>query len=120
MEDEGNDAGAFWRRFKALSGKDLPVILKTNIKQSTISTWRRRKDFPRADEAVKIAETLHTSVEFLVTGQDKVYAPCSPAALEIAIAADKLDEEGKRIALTVLKGLESQHPLGNLQSTLEA
>jgi hypothetical protein len=40
--------------------------------------------------------------------------------MEIAIAADKLDEDGKRIALTVLKGLESQHPLGNLQSTMEA
>jgi transcriptional regulator with XRE-family HTH domain len=90
MEDEGGDAGAFWQRFKNLSEKDLPVILKTNIKQSTISTWRRRKEFPRADEAVKIAETLHTSVEYLVTGRDKAYAPCSPAALEIAIAADRL------------------------------
>jgi transcriptional regulator with XRE-family HTH domain len=120
MEDGDKGAGAFWRRFRDLSEKDLPVILKTNIKQSTISTWRRRKEFPRADEAVRIAETLHTSVEYLVTGRDKTYAPCSPAALEIAIAADKLDDEGKRIALTVLKGLESQYPLGNSQSTMEA
>lgn len=114
------DAGMFWKRFKDLSGKDLPVILKTSIKQSTISMWRSRKNFPRADEAVRIADALGTSVEFLVTGRDKEYAPCTPAALEIAIAADKLDDEGKRIALTVLKGLESQHPLGNLQSSLEA
>jgi transcriptional regulator with XRE-family HTH domain len=120
MGDEGGDAGAFWQRFKDLSGKDLPVILKTNIKQSTISTWRRRKEFPRADEAVKIAETLHTSVEYLVTGRDKAYAPCSPAALKIAVAADKLDDEGKRIALAVIKGLESQYPLENSRSAVRA
>jgi transcriptional regulator with XRE-family HTH domain len=119
-ENMDYDAGMFWQRFKDFSGKDLPVILKTSIKQSTISMWRHRKNFPRADEAVRIAEALGISVEFLVTGRDKAYAPCSPAALEIAIAADKLDEEGKRLALTVLKGLESQHPLGDSKSTMEA
>jgi transcriptional regulator with XRE-family HTH domain len=110
------DAGMFWRRFRQLSEKDLPVIIKTKIKQSTISTWRHRKNFPRADEAVKIAESLHTSVEYLVTGRDETHAPCSPEALEIALAADKLNNEGKRIALTVIKGLGSQYPLDNSRS----
>jgi transcriptional regulator with XRE-family HTH domain len=114
------DAGMFWRRFKELSEKDLPVILKTSIKQSTISMWRQRKNFPRADEAVKIAETLHTSVEYLVTGRDLSFSPCSAAALEIAVAADKLDEEGKRIALSVVKGLETQYPLENSSSSQTA
>jgi transcriptional regulator with XRE-family HTH domain len=117
---EKNDAGMFWRRFKQLAEKDLPVILRTNIKQSTVSTWRRRKSFPRADEAVKIAESLHTSVEYLVTGQDKKYAPCTADSLEIAVAADGLDEEGKRIALTVVKSLKSVHPLENSKSTMKA
>jgi transcriptional regulator with XRE-family HTH domain len=110
------NAAGFWRRFKELAGKDLPVILKTNIKQSTISTWRQRKSFPRADEAVKIAESLHTSVEYLVTGRDKTCAPCTVEALEIAVAADKLDNMGKNIALTVIKGLESQYPLDDSES----
>jgi hypothetical protein len=105
------DAGMFWRRFRELAKKDLPVIIKTKIKQSTISTWRHRKSFPRADESVKIARSLHTSVEYLVTGQDKTYTPCSPEALEIAAAADRLNNEGKRIALIVIKGLASQYPL---------
>jgi transcriptional regulator with XRE-family HTH domain len=119
-ENMDYDAGVFWQRFKELSGKDLPVVLKTSIKQSTISMWRHRKNFPRADEAVKIAETLHTTVEFLVTGRDMVSSPCTAEALEIAVAADKLDTEGKRIVLTVIKGLESQHPLEGSQSTMEA
>jgi transcriptional regulator with XRE-family HTH domain len=111
------DAGMFWQRFRDLSGKDLPVILKTSIKQSTISMWRHRKNFPRADEAVKIAEALGTSVEFLVTGKDKDIAPCSPASLELALIAERLDEEGKRIALTMMRGLETQRPLGDSGST---
>jgi transcriptional regulator with XRE-family HTH domain len=110
------DAGMFWQRFKELAGKDLPVVLKTSINQSTISMWRHRRNFPRADEAVKIADALHTTVEFLVTGRDKVFAPCSAAALEVAVATDKLSEEGIRIALSVIKGLETQYPLGGSQS----
>jgi hypothetical protein len=82
--------------------------------------WRHRNNFPRADEAVKIAGVLGTSVEFLVTGKDKDIAPCSPSALEIALVVDRLDDEGKRIALTVIKGLETQRPLGNSQSTMGA
>jgi hypothetical protein len=55
------DAGMFWRRFKELSEKDLPVILKTSIKQSTISMWRQRKKFPRADEALAM-KTINLSL----------------------------------------------------------
>jgi hypothetical protein len=32
--------------------------------------WRRRNTYPRADEAVKIANYLGVSVEYLVTGND--------------------------------------------------
>jgi transcriptional regulator with XRE-family HTH domain len=119
-EDMDYDAGVFWERFKAISGKDLPVSLKTSIKQSTISMWRHRKNFPRADEAVKIADALNTTVEFLVTGRDMAYPPCTVEAMEIAIAADRLDAEGKRIAMTVIKGLETQRPLEGSISTVEA
>jgi len=66
-----NDAGQFWLRYKKLVSKDLPVTLKTGIKQSTLSTWKKRKLFPRADLACLIAHSLGTSVEYLVTGQDE-------------------------------------------------
>jgi transcriptional regulator with XRE-family HTH domain len=113
---EEYDADMFWKRFKGLSKKDLPVILKSDIKQATISTWRRRKRFPRADEAVKIADILDTTVEYLVTGREKSYSTCTTEALEIAVAADRLNSEGKQIILKIIKGLESQYPLGSLRS----
>jgi transcriptional regulator with XRE-family HTH domain len=104
------DPAQFWSRFQILADKDLPVILKTGIKQSTLSTWRSEKTYPRADDAVRIAAALQTTVEFLVTGSDKTNLPCTPAAIEIALTADKLSDEGKKIALAVLKGLISQYP----------
>jgi transcriptional regulator with XRE-family HTH domain len=104
------DPEQFWSRFRTLAEKDLPVILQTDIKQSTLSTWRTDKTYPRADDAVKIADALQTTVEFLVTGSDKASLPCTPAAIEIALTADKLTDEGKQIALVVLKGLVSQFP----------
>jgi hypothetical protein len=109
MEDY--KAEMFWKRYKTLTGRDLPVIQQTHIKQSTLSTWRIAEIFPRADQAVKIAASLQTSVEYLVTGQESDHSTCSPAALELAVQADKLNGEGKKIALSVLKGLETQYPV---------
>jgi transcriptional regulator with XRE-family HTH domain len=106
----------FWARYKDLTEKDLPVILKTNIGQSTISTWKTKGVFPRADKAVKIADTLGTSVEYLVTGRDKAYPDRSSEAQEIGVVVDRLSAEGKRIVLSVVKGLETQYPLERLES----
>jgi transcriptional regulator with XRE-family HTH domain len=104
------DPAHFWTRFQALSEKDLPIIISAGIKQSTLSSWRTQKIYPRADDAVKIAETLQTTVEYLVTGSDKTLSPLDPAAVEIAVAANKLPDEAKHIALTVVQALLSHYP----------
>jgi transcriptional regulator with XRE-family HTH domain len=103
------DPEKFWTRFQTFSDKDLPVIIKTGIKQSTLSVWRTRKIYPRADDAVRIAETLGTSVEYLVTGSDKALSPLDPVALEIAFTANKLPQESQNIALTIVKALLNLH-----------
>ena len=93
----------FWRRYKTLTDKDLPVILKTEIPYSTLSTWRKKFIFPRANDAYKIANSLNTTVEYMVTGSDTINAFCSSAALEIAIIADQLSEEDLIILKTVVE-----------------
>jgi transcriptional regulator with XRE-family HTH domain len=103
------DPAEFWTRYQALSGKDLPVTIKTGIKQSTLSTWRTQKIYPRADDAVKIAETLQTTVEYLVTGSDKSLSSLDSATAEISQTAAILNDEGKHIALAVIKGLVAQY-----------
>jgi len=48
--------------------KEIADTLNTN--ESTVSTWRKNRTVPRADDMVKIAKLLETSVEYLVTGEE--------------------------------------------------
>jgi hypothetical protein len=61
------------------------------------------------DQGVMVAVVLGTSAEYLVTG--KAPAGLSREGLKIAIAADRLDETGKREALNLVQSLEKLHPL---------
>jgi len=97
----------FWRRYKTLTDKDLPVILKTEIPYSTLSTWRKKYIFPRADDAYKIANSLNTTVEYMVTSTDTNNEVCSSEALEIAITTDKLDAEDIYILKTLIEKLKN-------------
>ena len=67
------DATQFWHRYKELADKDLPIILRTGISQPTLSSWKSRGIFPRADQAYLIAEAIGTTVEYLVTGKGEAY-----------------------------------------------
>lgn len=62
----------FWERLEAaldenrISEAELSRLL--NINQSTVTGWKTRDAIPRADIAVKAAEILNTSVEYLIKG----------------------------------------------------
>jgi len=88
-----NNAKQFWQRYGNLAGKDLPVIIKTGIPSSTLSTWKMKNIFPRADDAFKIAGAIGSTVEYLVSGEQAAIGVCSDAALNIAKTADQLSRE---------------------------
>jgi hypothetical protein len=100
-------ADQFWSRYKRLTKKDMPVLLKTGILQPTLSSWRTKKIFPRTNEAAAIAAALNTSVEFLVNGKDN---DCSPAAMYIARIADTVSDEGLKILAAVAESLSLKYP----------
>lgn len=55
------------------------------LRRTTISDWKRNGSYPSADVAVRIAERLNTSVEYLVTGTEK-----NTAAVELKALKEKL------------------------------
>lgn len=63
----------FWLRVKdKLDFQDSTQRdLAQNINESynTLQSWINRDRLPNAEQAVKIADALNTSVEFLVTGK---------------------------------------------------
>ena len=44
---------------------------ETGISQSTISTWKSKKNLISGELAKKIAEYFHVSVDYLMTGKEK-------------------------------------------------
>jgi hypothetical protein len=110
-------------------GEEVRDLLKNNGYKWARSegAWQRQRTLNGIGNARRIVREIKiimegkkTTVEFLVTGRDMAYSPCTAEALEIAVAAEKLDAEGKRIAMTVIKGLETQLPLEGSKSIVGA
>jgi hypothetical protein len=65
----------FFDRVKDLVKQRTTLTLRAFIESmglnyETYYSGKRRVTLPRADEALKIAAALHTTVEFLVTGEE--------------------------------------------------
>ena len=64
----------FWLRVKdRIDYEDITqkeLAEKINESYNTLQSWINRNRLPNAEQAVKIADALHTSVEFLVKGKN--------------------------------------------------
>jgi transcriptional regulator with XRE-family HTH domain len=81
---------------RGVSQKELSEA--TGIKQQTISDWKSKGTFPRADKLDRICGFLKVSVQWLLTGEDgapPVEKSVSDEALRLAEAFDELDGRGK-------------------------
>ncbi|MCL2271666.1 MAG: helix-turn-helix domain containing protein [Treponema sp.] len=89
------------------------LSLKTGIKKHTLDNYLNTHNaLPNAETAVKIAQALGVSVEYLVTGNEG--KPCkkkTPLPLEIrqiVEAAEKLSPENQRLVIKIIKVLKEQ------------
>jgi transcriptional regulator with XRE-family HTH domain len=95
----------FWDRVESLIKQEKTsyayIAKKLGKPESTVSGWHRKgakHRIPEADFAVKIAQALGTSVEYLVTGKNPEGLP--PEALSMArkiAALDHFDQEEIRV-----------------------
>jgi transcriptional regulator with XRE-family HTH domain len=67
MDDVWNRIDRLMLEYKFFYRKIAEAL---EINESTVSTWRKNRTIPRADDLVKIAKLLETSAEYLVTGQE--------------------------------------------------
>jgi len=98
--------------FVARSNMTLDELsVKSGVSTKTIQNWTRNASptMPRIDQGVKVAQALGVSVEYLVSGKDP--GGLSEKGLKIALASEKLSDEGKSIALTQIEGLAAHFPL---------
>ena len=74
---------------------------KTGIKESTLSTWRKRKTDPPAKYIFAIANYFDVSCEFLLVGKEKSEKKLSPDEYELINEFRKLDFKGKTAVMQV-------------------
>jgi bacteriophage CI repressor helix-turn-helix domain len=85
---------------RCLQQKDLAE--KVGISSNGISTWKITGAFPRADIAVKIADILGVTVEYLVTG----HIPNIDKNDELAYTVSKLCAKKRSIVQAVVDSLD--------------
>lgn len=54
--------------------KDADIARMTGIKKASISDWGNGKTIPKADKLIAIAECLDVSLDYLLTGKEKMYS----------------------------------------------
>jgi transcriptional regulator with XRE-family HTH domain len=86
-----------------------------NISESTIIGWRDGS-IPSLEILDLIAEFYGVPLHFLVYGDKTGGITLTPVALKIAQAAEKLNDAGKKAALSMVEGLEKDYPLARTSS----
>ena len=98
--------------FQGILVKELS--LRTGINKRTLDNYLREKgNIPSADIAVKIADALNVSVEFLVTGTEKRQtletSEIFPADIrQIAKKLSKMSENEKQLVCAIVDEIERQ------------
>jgi transcriptional regulator with XRE-family HTH domain len=95
--------------FYGMYVKELATL--SGVKKQTIDTYLNVHNcMPSADAAVKIAQTLGVSVEYLVTGKDPKQKTAQ-YPLEAKMAAElitKMKEKNRKMAVAIIKSMKKQ------------
>ena len=87
------------------------LAAKTGIKKHTLDNYlNTHNSIPNAESAVKIAQVLGVSVEFLVTGTDtkefKTRAVLPPDLTLLLQIAEDLSQKNRKLAIKLLRTLK--------------
>jgi len=112
-----------WERMYNLMKKKgvklTEVARKTGILQQTLDKQVKSDTLPNIEQAYELCRFFGISMENFTKGIENSLPRLSKISIEIAYAADNLNEEGRGIALNVIKGLERSYPLeGSILSNL--
>jgi len=107
------DAESFWEMVKNEVERQQTsfewLYRKTQIPKGTFSSWKNRNIIPRADEALRIAEALKVSVEYLLTGADSQKKPSNPAVNEISETVTFFDDNDLQTILATVRAMATRY-----------
>jgi transcriptional regulator with XRE-family HTH domain len=96
------------------------LAAQTGMSRHTLDNYLNTHNaLPNAEAAVKIAQALGVSVEYLVTGREgkpgKSHPPLSPDLRLLVEIAQKLSPKNQKLAVKLLKVLREQEDEGRSQ-----
>jgi transcriptional regulator with XRE-family HTH domain len=107
------DAERFWKMVKKEVERQHTsfewLYLKTGIPKGTFSSWKNRIIMPRAHEALRIAEALNVSIEYLLTGSDRAGKPSNSAVHEIVTTIPFFDETDLQTLLAAVRAMAERY-----------
>jgi transcriptional regulator with XRE-family HTH domain len=107
----------FYQRVKKLA-KTNKMTIETAVGQAGLSlasynAYRRHENLPRVDEALKIAQALSTSVEYLVFGQDK--ASLTTEQRDLLETYENLDNDNREAVRSFMLNMQRKQAIDNLK-----
>jgi transcriptional regulator with XRE-family HTH domain len=107
------DAEFFWKMVKNEVERQQTsfewLYRKTQIPKGTFSSWKNRNIIPRADEAFRIAGALKVSVDYLLTGADRIKEPSNPAVHEITETSAFFDDNDLQTLLATVRAMAARY-----------
>jgi transcriptional regulator with XRE-family HTH domain len=94
------------REYKNMTRKELS--LKADFSLTSISTGIARQSMPAVDVAVRIAQALGVTVEYLVTGKDPQETSLSPESRKLISLFSALSKPEKDAFLSLLEVLSAR------------
>jgi transcriptional regulator with XRE-family HTH domain len=96
-----------WKRIEIIMFENKHTYRKLadeiGVGESTVSMWKTNGTIPRADDAVKIAKFLETTVEYLITGEYE--GGLTPEQRKMIQRYYVLDERGKQTAQDLINSM---------------
>jgi len=103
------NAAFFWKMVKKEVDRQHTsfewLYQTTRIPKGTFSSWKNRSIIPRADAALRIAQALKVSVEYLLTGAEQQNEPSNPAVHAISQAVPLFDETDVQVLLATVQAM---------------
>lgn len=92
--------------YSGLLVKELAI--KSGVNICSLNGYLSKKDqLPSVETAVKIAQALNVSVEYLVTGKERNDPPLSAGARTIGRLTEQLSEKNQRFVLDFIELLKA-------------
>ena len=95
----------FWRNVKdelsynLITQKELASAV--GISYNTLQSWITKDRLPDAEQALKIAQTLNTSIEYLVTGKTAAQKDIKPQVQDLLPKLKNLSDENLDLIGTI-------------------